>query len=166
MREHDTIAAIARRLNVSWQELAAVNGIAAPYIYPRQELTVPGLVVIDVPPFPGAKVQVLTGSPHGWRQGAVVGGSWTRPPGPTPRILSTLLSPPVTSPSGAQKSVLAGVDIGRWCGYCFSRSPEGPEGPAETNCRSAVSAVQLVAVCRTVRWWSSEARAVAGRRRD
>ncbi|MET9880512.1 LysM domain-containing protein [Actinacidiphila glaucinigra] len=60
VREHDTITAIARRLNASWQELAAVNGIAAPYtISPRQELKVPGLVVIDVPPFPAAGAFVI-----------------------------------------------------------------------------------------------------------
>ena len=35
--------------------------------------------------------------------------------------------------------------------------------PAEMNCRAAVQAVE---VRRTVRWWSSEARVVAGRRRD
>ncbi|MFI2300192.1 peptidoglycan-binding protein [Actinacidiphila glaucinigra] len=60
VREHDTISAIARRLNVPWQELAAVNGIAAPYtIYPRQELKVPGLIAPVVPPFPGTSAFVV-----------------------------------------------------------------------------------------------------------
>jgi hypothetical protein len=49
--------------------------------------------------------------------------------------------------------MLAGVDIGRCCGYGFSRSRD-QQGLAETNCRAAVHAV---AVRREVRWWSSEA---------
>lgn len=62
----------------------------------------------------------------------------------------------ITSLSNARKSMLAGVDIGWWCGYGFSRSRD-QQGPAETNWRAAVHAV---AVRRTVRWWSFEARAV------
>jgi hypothetical protein len=58
---------------------------------------------------------------------------------------------------------VAGVDIGWWPGYGCSRSSERPQGLADTNCQAAVTAV---AVRRTVRWWSSEARVVAGRRRD
>jgi hypothetical protein len=68
----------------------------------------------------------------------------------------------ITSPSEARKSVMTGVDIGRCRGYGFSRSLERSQGPADMNCRAAVPAV---AVRRTVRWWSSGARAVAGRRR-
>ncbi|MGI5248254.1 hypothetical protein [Actinacidiphila glaucinigra] len=71
---------------------------------------------------------------------------------------------PNPSPSHCGKSMVARVDIGRGCRYGFSCSPERQKGLAETNCRSAVPAVQLVAVCRTVRWWSCVARVVAGRR--
>jgi hypothetical protein len=66
----------------------------------------------------------------------------------------------VTSGAGTEKSMLAGVDIGCWRGYGFSRSPERQQGLADTNCREAG------AVGRAVRWWSSEAGAVAGWRRD
>ncbi|MEU0181390.1 peptidoglycan-binding protein [Streptomyces sp. NPDC006207] len=60
VRAQDTIAAIARRLNVSWQELAAVNGIKAPYtIYPEQQLHVPGKPVLEIPPFPGVDAFVV-----------------------------------------------------------------------------------------------------------
>ncbi len=68
----------------------------------------------------------------------------------------------ITSPADTRKSMLAGVDIGWLPGYGFSRSRD-QRGLAETNCRPAVHAV---AVRRTVRWWSCEARDVAGRRRD
>lgn len=38
----DTLSAIARRLDVTWQELADVNGLRPPYtIYPGQQLRVP-----------------------------------------------------------------------------------------------------------------------------
>lgn len=57
-------------------------------------------------------------------------------------------SRPIASSSNARKSMLAGVDIGWWCGYGFSRNAERPQGPAEMNCRAAVPAV---AVRRTVR---------------
>ncbi len=71
----------------------------------------------------------------------------------------------ITSPPETRKSISAGVDIEWWRGYGFSRSPERQQGLAETNYRQAVPAVQVVAVRRTVRRWSSEAREVAGRRR-
>lgn len=44
----------------------------------------------------------------------------------------------ITSPSNAQKSIVAGVDIGWRHSYGFSRSPERQKGPADTNCRAAV----------------------------
>lgn len=67
----------------------------------------------------------------------------------------------ITSSRDTRKSTSAGVDISQWRRYGFLRSREGQQGLAETNCRQAV-----VAVRRTVRRWSSEARVVAGRRRD
>lgn len=77
-----------------------------------------------------------------------------------PSHLSAHCSRSITSPSDTRKSMSAGVDMECWCGYGFSRNPERQQGLAETNCRPAVPAVR-----RTVRWWSSEARVVAGRRR-
>lgn len=68
----------------------------------------------------------------------------------------------ISSPT-TRKSMVAGVDIGWWRGYGFSRNQEGPQGPAEMNCRAVVPAV---AVRRTVRWRSFEARVVSGRQRD
>lgn len=52
-----------------------------------------------------------------------------------------------TSPPGPRKSVSAGVDIERWCGYGFSRSPERQQGPAETNCRAGVPQLQFAGRC-------------------
>ncbi|MFF1767702.1 aldo/keto reductase [Streptomyces sp. NPDC058249] len=67
----------------------------------------------------------------------------------------------IISLSSTRKSMLVRVDIGWGPGYGFSRSPERQQGLAGTNCRPAVRSCS----CRTVRWWSSEARFVAGRRR-
>ncbi|MDX3237195.1 peptidoglycan-binding protein [Streptomyces sp. ME03-5709C] len=55
VREGDTLSAIARRLDVAWQDLATVNGLPAPYtIYPRQVLSLPPKAgALEVPPFPG-----------------------------------------------------------------------------------------------------------------
>ena len=65
---------------------------------------------------------------------------------PRPRCTSTRhCSRLITSPSNARKSMSAGVDIGWWRGYGFSRSPERQQGLAEMNCRQAVPAVQVVA---------------------
>lgn len=94
------------------------------------------------------------------RSGPTVPGS--PPPTSEEGSASVTWSAPTVSVHGARKSVFARVDIGGCCGYGFSRSPERQQGPAETNCRAAV---QAVAVRRTVRWWSFEARVVAGRRR-
>lgn len=72
-------------------------------------------------------------------------------PGPGSVDPALLRSRAITSLSNTQKSMLAGVDIGWWRGYGFSRSRD-QQGPAGTNWRAAVHAV---AVRRTVRWWGS-----------
>ncbi|MEV6740463.1 peptidoglycan-binding protein [Streptomyces sp. NPDC051104] len=60
VREHDTLSAIASRLNVDWRDLAQVNGIWPPYtIYPGQKLHVPEKHDPVIPPFPGASAFVL-----------------------------------------------------------------------------------------------------------
>lgn len=63
VRPGDYLSVIARRLDVSWQELAKVNGIRPPYtIYPGQELRIPGGGSSGgrtVPPFPGAGAFVI-----------------------------------------------------------------------------------------------------------
>ncbi|WP_328687722.1 peptidoglycan-binding protein [Streptomyces phaeochromogenes] len=59
----DYLSVIARRLDVSWQDLAKVNGLRAPYtVYLGQELIIPegssggGQTI---PPFPGTGAFVL-----------------------------------------------------------------------------------------------------------
>lgn len=60
VRDGDTLAAIAGRLDVSWQTLAAVNALRPPYtIYPGQELHVPAAPAPDVPDYPGEDAFVL-----------------------------------------------------------------------------------------------------------
>ncbi|MET9818356.1 LysM peptidoglycan-binding domain-containing protein [Streptomyces sp. NPDC006355] len=78
----DYLSVIARRLDVSWQDLAKVNGLRAPYtIYPGQELRIPGGAGgRDVPPFPGTGAFVI-GKSHPavvtLDEGLIRGG-WTR----------------------------------------------------------------------------------------
>ncbi len=67
----------------------------------------------------------------GWSAGDAAGD---RPPLRGPCRCLRSMSPRQTR----RKSVLAGVDIGWWCGYGFSRSPERQQGLADTNCRAAV----------------------------
>ncbi|MGV2914528.1 peptidoglycan-binding protein [Streptomyces alfalfae] len=59
----DYLAVIARRLDVSWKDLAKVNGLREPYtVYPGQELIIPEAASgggAEVPPFPGAGAFVL-----------------------------------------------------------------------------------------------------------
>jgi len=43
--------------------------------------------------------------------------------------------------------MLTGVDIGRWCGYGFSRSPERQQGLAEMNCRQQYTQLQCAGRC-------------------
>lgn len=65
-------------------------------------------------------------------------GPAARPrPGPAPPHAEAI------SLIGAQKSMSAGVDIERWRGYGFSRSPERQQGLAETNCRADVRKSQF-----------------------
>jgi hypothetical protein len=85
--------------------------------------------------------------------------TWRCPPRNPPHHRSRS----ITCSTDTQKSMSAGVDIGLWHGYGFSRSSERQKGLAETNCRPVV---QVVAVSRTVRRRSFEARAFVGRRRD
>ncbi|MCF3960597.1 peptidoglycan-binding protein [Streptomyces fuscigenes] len=61
VRAGDTLAAIARRLDVSWPDLASANGIRAPYtIHPGQALKIPaGGIGGTPPPFPGTGAFVL-----------------------------------------------------------------------------------------------------------
>ncbi|MFD9903942.1 peptidoglycan-binding protein [Streptomyces sp. NPDC059063] len=60
VREHDTLAAIARRLHTDWRTLAAVNGLRAPYtVYPGQLLRVPAAGMPFIPPYPGRDAFVL-----------------------------------------------------------------------------------------------------------
>ncbi|MDX2817493.1 LysM peptidoglycan-binding domain-containing protein [Streptomyces sp. PA03-5A] len=56
VRDNDTLSAIARRLDLAWQDLATVNGLRPPYtIHPRQVLRLPPRAgALEVPPFPGA----------------------------------------------------------------------------------------------------------------
>ncbi|MFF4292072.1 peptidoglycan-binding protein [Streptomyces vinaceus] len=57
----DNLSVIARRLDVSWQDLAEVNGIRPPYtIYPGQKLRIPDKGAgPEMPPFPGRSAFVL-----------------------------------------------------------------------------------------------------------
>lgn len=66
---------------------------------------------------------------------------------------------PITSKSDTRKPMSAGVDIGWWCSYGFSRSRD-QKGPGDTNFRAVVRS------CTAVRRWSSGAGVVAGWRRD
>ncbi|MFF4385633.1 peptidoglycan-binding protein [Streptomyces sp. NPDC001552] len=61
VRIWDNLSAIARRLNVDWRDLAALNSIRPPYtIYPGQKLRVPaGPGAPTVPPYPGAGAFVI-----------------------------------------------------------------------------------------------------------
>ncbi len=52
----------------------------------------------------------------------------------------------ITSLSNTRKSMLAGVDIGRWRGYGFSRSRD-QQGLAETNCRQQYTQLQCAGRC-------------------
>lgn len=77
----DYLSVIARRLDVSWTDLAKVNGLRAPYtIYPGQELTIPDGAARTVPPFPGTGAFVI-GRSHSavvtLDEGLIRGG-WTR----------------------------------------------------------------------------------------
>lgn len=61
VRVGDSLSVIARRLDVTWQLLAEVNGIRPPYtIYPGQKLKVPPRPGAPaVPPYPGAGAFVI-----------------------------------------------------------------------------------------------------------
>lgn len=62
VRAGDSLSVIARRLDVSWQDLAKVNGIRAPYtIYPGQDLRIPqgSSGGQDAPAFPGRGAFVI-----------------------------------------------------------------------------------------------------------
>ncbi|KPI33251.1 Peptidoglycan-binding lysin domain-containing protein [Actinobacteria bacterium OV450] len=78
----DSLSVVARRLNVSWQDLAEVNGIRAPYtIYPGQRLRIPQAHgPVEVPPFPGRSAFVL-GKAHPavlLLDDRLIAGGWTR----------------------------------------------------------------------------------------
>lgn len=80
----DYLAVIARRLDVSWQDLAKVNGLRAPYtVYPDQELIIPESSSgggAEVPPFPGAGAFVLGKSHPAVTEldEVLVKGGWTK----------------------------------------------------------------------------------------
>ncbi|MFB7496107.1 LysM peptidoglycan-binding domain-containing protein [Streptomyces sp. NPDC056161] len=61
VKSGDTLSAIARRLDVSWPELAKANNLRAPYtIHPGQELKIPaGGIGREAPAFPGTSSFVL-----------------------------------------------------------------------------------------------------------
>lgn len=60
VRPLDTLSAIARRLDVPWQDLAEVNGIRPPYtVYPGQPLRLPDKVTPALPPYPGTGAFLL-----------------------------------------------------------------------------------------------------------
>ncbi|WP_051854723.1 LysM peptidoglycan-binding domain-containing protein [Streptomyces sp. NRRL B-1347] len=60
VRLHDTLAAVARRLDVDWRDLAAVNGLRPPYtIYPGQILHLPRTPDRVAVPFPGSGAFLL-----------------------------------------------------------------------------------------------------------
>lgn len=60
VQDGDTLIGIAQSLGLSWQELAKLNGLAAPYtIYVDQELKVPPGGGRTAPPFPGRGAFVI-----------------------------------------------------------------------------------------------------------
>lgn len=52
----------------------------------------------------------------------------------------------IASPSNTRKSMSAGVDIGQWCGYGFSRNRD-QRGLAETNWQAVVQQLQCAGRC-------------------
>ncbi|MEU0059082.1 peptidoglycan-binding protein [Streptomyces sp. NPDC006334] len=83
VRPGDSLAVIARRLDVAWQDLARVNGLRAPYtIYPGQTLHVPERSSggRQVPAYPGAGAFVLgrTNPAVVTLDEGLIRGGWTR----------------------------------------------------------------------------------------